>query len=562
MTALLEYPVLVFFVAAAVIAVAPRRVGSVVMLVAPVVALWQLVALGSDASASVGYFTFELNYLRLDNLSAPFAYIFVVIAFLAALYGTATMGTRERVAAIVSAGCGLGVVLAGDLLTLFVMWEAKAVASALLIAGSSATRRPAAMRYLIVHVLGGSLLLAGIVWQLSTGGGLEFGLLERSGAANLILVAFLLSAAMPPIHAWLPDAYPSASIAGTVFLSAFTTKSAVYALLRGFSGLEILIYIGVGMAIYGVVYAVIENDIRRLLSYHIVSQVGFMVAAVGVLSEAAVNGSTAHAFAHILYKGLLMMGAGAVILATGRSRLTDLGGLWRTMPWVFVFTGIGALSIAGVPLLSGFVSKEVAVAAIRSAEFELWADGLKLASVGTFLSVVGKLMWFTFGGPDRGLRPARVPTTMLVAMGLAAAGNVVIGLRPEVLYDLLPHAVDYTPFGAQKLSDTIQLLGFTALAFALLIKRVAPSVGYNLDTDWFYRGAPLVVGARLRSARPDGGWGEPLRRSMAAVGEKVTGEWSERVRPADAPPSTPSTAWLGSVLVVVFLVVLIGNLVA
>lgn len=562
MNALVEYPVLVFFVAAAIIAVVPRRVGSIVMLAAPVVALWQLIGLGGSASASVGYFSFELHYLRLDDLSAPFAYVFVVVAFLAALYGTATMDTRERVAAIVSAGCGLGVVLAGDLLTLFVMWEMKAVASALLIAGADGVRRAAAMRYLIIHVLGGSLLLAGIVWQLSTGGGLEFGLFDRSGASNLILVAFLLSAAMPPIHAWLPDAYPSASIAGTVFLSAFTTKSAVYALLRGFSGLEILIYLGVAMAIYGVVYAVIENDIRRLLSYHIVSQVGFMIAAVGVMSEAAVNGATAHAFAHILYKGLLMMGAGAVVLATGRSRLTDLGGLWRTMPWVFVFTGIGALSIAGVPLLSGFVSKEIAVAAVRSAEFDLWADALKLASVGTFLSVVGKLMWFTFGGADRGLRPARVPTTMLVAMGLAAAANVVIGLRPEVLYDLMPHAVDYHAFTAQKLSDNVQLLGFTALAFALLVKRVAPSVGYNLDTDWAYRGAPLLVGARLRAARPDGGWTAPLRRTGSTLTDRVVTTWSGRVPPTDAPPSTPSTAWLGGVLVVVFLVVLVGSLVA
>jgi multicomponent Na+:H+ antiporter subunit D len=561
-SALVEYPVLVFFVAAAIIAVAPRRVGSVVMLAAPVVALWQLVALGGSASASVGYFSFELNYLRLDDLSAPFAYVFVVISFLAALYGTATMDTRERVAAIVSAGCGLGVVLAGDLLTLFVMWEMKAVASALLIAGAEGVRRTAAMRYLIIHVLGGSLLLAGIVWQLSTGGGLEFGLFDRSGASNLILLAFLLSAAMPPIHAWLPDAYPSASIAGTVFLSAFTTKSAVYALLRGFSGLEILVYLGVAMAIYGVVYAIIENDIRRLLSYHIVSQVGFMVAAVGVTSETAVNGATAHAFAHILYKGLLMMGAGAVILATGRSRLTDLGGLWRRMPWVFVFTGIGALSIAGVPLLSGFVSKEVAVYAIRDADFELLADGLKLASVGTFLSVVGKLMWFTFGGPDRGLRPARLPATMLVAMGLAAAGNIVIGLRPDVLYDLLPHAVHYEPFGAQRFNDNIQLLGFTALAFVLLIKRVAPTVGYNLDTDWLYRGAPLLVGQRARAARPDDGWTAPLRRVGTAVGDRVGAAWASRVPSVDAPPSTPSTAWLGGVLVAVFLVVLVGSLLA
>lgn len=562
MSALVEYPPLVLFVAALAIAVLPRRAGAVVALAAPLVALAQLVALDGGTTASAGYFSFELTYLRLDDLSAPFAYVFVVAAFLAALYGTSTLTRRERAAAVASAGAGLGVVLAGDLLTLFVMWEVKAVASALLIAGSDTVRRGAAMRYLLVHVLGGSLLLGGIVWQLATGAGLEFGHFERSGAANLVLVAFLLCAAMPPIHAWLPDAYPAASVAGTVFLSAFTTKAAVYALLRGFSGLEVLLYLGVAMAIYGVVFAVIENDIRRLLSYHIVSQVGFMVAAVGVLSEAAVNGSTAHAFAHILYKGLLLMGAGAVIVATGRHRLTDLGGLWRTMPAVFVLTAIGAVSIAGVPLFSGFVSKEIIVDAVRKAEFDLMADALKLASVGTFLSVVGKLLWFTFGGRDRGLRPARVPATMLCAMGLAAAANVVIGLRPGLLYDLLPYPVEYHPFAAQKLSDTIQLLGFTALAFALLIRRVAPSVGYNLDTDWLYRGAPLLIGARLRRARPEGGWAAPLRERGARLAHGAAAAWNARVRSPDAPPATPSTALLGGVLVAAFLVVLVGNLVS
>jgi multicomponent Na+:H+ antiporter subunit D len=578
--ALLHYPVAPFLVAAVLVVVtgrggdagpvdnAGRRIGGVLMLAAPVVALAQLLAVDRDAPATFGYFGYELTFLRLDDLSAPFAYIFVLVAFLAGLYGLATMGTRERAAALVSAGCGLGVVLAGDLLTLFVMWETKAVASAVLIAGPGATRTGAALRYLLVHVLGGSLLLGGILWHLSTGDSLDFEAFASSGATTLVLVAFLLSAAMPPLHAWLPDAYPSASVAGSVFLSAFTTKAAVYALLRGFSGFEVLIAIGVMMALYGVVFAVIENDIRRLLSYHIVSQVGFMVAAVGVGTAAAANGATAHAFAHILYKGLLFMGAGAVVLATGRSRLSDLGGLARTMPVVFVCTTIGALSIAGVPLLSGFVSKELAVDAVRAES--TWAlQALKLASVGTFLSVAVKLVWFTFGGPDRGLRPRPVPATMLVAMGLAAAANVVMGLAPDVLYRLMPDVVDYTPFTAAKLSEIVQLFALTALASVLLLRRLRPTPALTLDTDWSYRGLPLVLGAGLRDVRPGALWGGRIDGAATRLRGRAT-VMAGRVRPPLArllgadqgADSTPSSAVLGTVLLGALLVVLARSLVS
>jgi multicomponent Na+:H+ antiporter subunit D len=557
---LLAHPVVPFLVGAGLVAALPRRVGAAVAVAVPGLSLVLLLRVDRDEPLTAGLHGYELTLLRLDGLAAPFAYAFVVISALAALYGATTMARAERAAALVHAGCGLGVVLAGDLLTLFVLWEVKAVASTVLIAvpgrpGASG----AAMRYLYLHIIGGTLLLAGVLWHLSAGGSLAFDALGGHPSSNLVLLAFLLSAAMPPLHAWLPDAYPAASVAGTVFLSAFTTKSAVYALLRGFAGTELLIVAGVGMALYGVVYAVLENDVRRLLGYHIVSQVGFMVAGAGVGTAAAINGATAHAFAHILYKGLLLMAVGAVVHATGRSKLTDLGGLARAMPVLLVLYMVGALSISGAPLFSGFVSKELVTDAAGAGGYDaaLWL--LKLASVGTFLSVGLKLPLFGWGGPARDLPRRPVPSTMIVAMATVAIMNIAIGVQPAVLYDLLPFPVAYEPFAAHKVVEVLQLLTFTGLAFWLLAVRLRGEPSITLDTDWVYRArsqqvrvAAADVGGRLASAR------EAARtRAATAVRSRLAID-----RDLDRVPPVTSMNALGVVTLATFLVVLAVGLLA
>jgi multicomponent Na+:H+ antiporter subunit D len=303
----------------------------------------------------------------------------------------------------------------------------------------------------------------------------------------LILVAFLLNAAVPPLGAWLPDAYPEATVTGAVFMTAFTTKSAVYALIRGFSGTEVLVWLGAIMAIHGVVYAVLENDGRRLLAYHIVSQVGYMVCGVGIGTALATNGATAHAFAHILYKGLLFMGAGAVLQMTGLRKLTDMGGLYKTMPVTLGLYMIGAFAISAVPLFSGFVSKSMVVSAAgedhRAAVFLM----LTLASAGTFLHTGLKLPYYMFFGKDSGARGKEPPANMLVAMGLAAAACIAIGVFPGLLYAHLPNPVDYVPYTLQHVLSTLGILSFTALGFVLLLKHLDPVRTVSLDTDWFYR---------------------------------------------------------------------------
>jgi multicomponent Na+:H+ antiporter subunit D len=505
MSDLLLHPVLPFVVAALLVRVVPRTVGHAVMVAAPLTAMVQLWLLEPGTSVQVSYLDFTLEVLRVDGLSTPFGVVFAIAALIGGIYGIASQLGPERSAALLYAGAAFGVVYAGDLLTFFLFWETKAIASTFLILARRTERSGrAGMRYLFVHILGGKLLLAGIIVHYYDTGSLTFTAFEPGVASSLILVACLLSAAVPPLHAWLADAYPEATVAGTVFLSAYTTKAAVYALARGFPGFQVLIYLGIIMALYGVVYAVLENDIRRLLGYHIVSQVGYMVAAVGIGTELAINGATAHAFAHILYKGLLLMGAGAVLYATGRAKMSELGGIANRMRVVLALYMVGAVSISSFPLFSGFVSKELVVAAASYEDLTWLVILLKIASVGTFLHTGLKLPFGTWVG-KQGLGPRHnegapfhvgaVPASMIVAMALSAALNLALGLRPSLLYDLLPYEVTYDVYTFGKVVEKSQILLFTALGFWLLLPKLHAKAIVTVDTDWFYRRLPRLLHA-------------------------------------------------------------------
>ena len=515
---MIELPTaVIFFVGAALLGLLPQRAHGAVMLGVPLVALAHVATLEVGATLPATFFGFDVEVVRADALSRAFGVVFALAAFLAGLYGLRLMRTGERAAVLVYIGSAMGVVYAGDLLTLFAFWEIKAITSALVIvAGGTRWSAQAGLRYLYVHVAGGTVLLAGVLVHLGTTGSLAFEAMTLDSVATwLILIGFAVGAAIPPLHAWIADAYPQASVAGTVFLSAFTTKAGVYVLARGFPGVELLVWLGVIMALYGVVFAVLENEIRRLLSYHIVSQVGFMVAAVGLGTELALNGAVAHAFAHIIYKGLLLMGAGAVLYAAGTSRLTELGGLARKQPWVLVLFLIGAFSISGVPLFSGFVSKEMSIEAAALLDRDVVEAGLKLASVGTFLSITMKVTWFAWFGTDRGVAVRPVPASMLAAMGLAAAINIGIGLYPAPFYDLMPFAVDFAPYTVGQVSTVVQLLALTAVGFWLLVDVAAPKRALTLDTDWVYRGLPAVLARRrARVAVPAG---EPAPGPVAGL---------------------------------------------
>jgi multicomponent Na+:H+ antiporter subunit D len=352
----------------------------------------------------------------------------------------------------------------------------------------------AGFRYILVHTTGGVILLGGIILHVVQTHSIAFGPLAKDGslAFYMILIGFMLNAAVPPLHAWLADAYPEATVTGAVFMSAFTTKTAVYVLVRAFAGTEILIWLGTIMALYGVVYAVLENDCRRLLAYHIISQVGYMVAGVGIGTEMTLDGAVSHAFAHILYKGLLFMGAGAVIHMTGKRKLTELGGLYKTMPITLVLYMVGGFAISAFPLFSGFVTKTMVIAGAAEDHYQIVALLLIMAGAGTFLHTGLKLPYYMFFGKDSGIRAKEPPLNMLVAMFLGAALCIGIGVFPGPLYHLLPYPVTFHPYAAEHVTGELGLLLFTGLGFFMLLKKLDPEPTISLDTDWFYRKGAVV----------------------------------------------------------------------
>lgn len=477
----------------------PRKAFLVLIPTLTFINIWQFSPEGHFAV--VQFMDWDLTFGRIDRLSQVFAYIMSLMCIIGTIYGLHVEDDFQHIAAWFYVAGSLGAIFAGDYLVLFLFWEVMAFSSVFLIWFRKSEKSIATgFRYLLVHTAGGLLLLAGFVLRYKATGDLSFSLLDVKNPqlyTYLIMFGFMLNAAVPPLHSWLPDAYGEATVTGSVFMCAFTTKTAIYALARGCAGMEILIPFGVVMALYGVVYAVLENDCRRLLAWHIISQVGYMVAGVGIGTELAINGACAHAFAHILYKGLLFMGCGSVLHMTGKSKFTELGGLYKKMPMTFVFTMIGGLSISAFPFFSGFVSKSMIITA-GFEEHILWAGFLlTLASAGTFLHTGLKVPYFIWFGKnncsDETWEKAQDPPwNMQVAMGIAAFLCIFIGSYTAYLYGMLPNPVNYQPYTAYHLSETMQILLFTALGFFLLIKKLAPEAKISLDLDWFYRKGGLV----------------------------------------------------------------------
>lgn len=493
MTAMLETPpALILLVAAILLPLLPAVLRSAVTVATPLAALALLVQMERGATVTAPFAGFELVLLQVSNLNFVFGVIFLLISAAAALYAWHVRDTGQQVAAMLYGAGAVGVTFAGDYLTLLLFWELMAVSSAWLVfARKTPESSRAGFRYLLTHLAGGAALLGGIVLHhAQTGHLLLEPLSSDSGvAAWLILAGVALNVALPPLHAWLPDAYPRATLTGAVFMSALTTKSAVYVLMVLFAGWEVLIYAGVFMTIYGVIYAVLTNDIRQILAYHIISQVGYMVTGVGIGTVLALNGTAAHAYSHILYKALLFMGAGAVIFATGKSKLSELGGLGGRMKLVLWLYMVGAFSISGFPLFNGFTSKSMIVSAAGQAHHTIVMLLLLFASVGTFLSVGLKLPVFTFWGTDRKLETRPVPRNMTAAMALLAFGCVLYGVAPGLLYRMLPFEADYHPYTAYHLIESVQILVFTFVAFWLMRGKLAGKPYIVLDVDWFYRRA-------------------------------------------------------------------------
>jgi len=468
---------------------APRRI---LMLLAPLAAAAVFWNLPHGTYGSFNLMGMHIGLMRVDALSYVFGLGFSLAALMVVIYAWHVRDTIQQVATLLYAGSAIGAVFAADFVTLFVFWEGTAIASVFLIwARRTEGAYAAGMRYLIVQIGSGVILLAGIILLYRETGTVAFNAMNLGSAATwAILLAFGIKCAFPLLHNWLHDAYPAATVTGTVILSAFTTKLAIYALARGFPGIELLIYIGTAMALFPIAYALVENDLRRVLTYALNSQLGFMVVGIGIGTPLALNGAIAHALSSIFYQALLFMSIGAVLFRTGTSRASDLGGLARHMPWTAFFCVVGGLSIAALPATTGFVSKSLVLSAAGYGGLYLVWLALIAANVGSVLHTSLRLPVSAFFGADRGLRPKEAPTHMLIAMALAAAFTIGIGVHPEPLYALLPNNVAYEPYTLSHLVTQLQLILFATLAFALLIRAgfwSARSRTILLDTDWLYR---------------------------------------------------------------------------
>lgn len=467
---------------------------NIFIILLPAITFYIIWKLEPGTYLQVKFFGSHLTLLRVDKLSKVFGYIFSLNAFVAFIYSYWLDDDFQHISALLYIGSSLGVVFAGDLLTLYFFWEGMAVFSTFLIlARRTEKSKSAGMRYIMVHIFGGLCLLAGIVMYIQQTGSMEFNYFSEANTATwLILLGFLVNAAAPPISAWLPDAYPESTVTGGIILSAYTTKTAVYTLVRGFPGWNILIIVGCIMTIYGIIYALLENDMRRILAYSIINQVGFMVCGVGIGTQLAINGTVSHAFCHIIYKALLWMSAGAVLYMTGRSKCTDLGGLYKTMPLTLLFGGIGALSISAFPATSGFTSKSMIIEGAVH-EHMVWAWlVLQVASAGVFLHAGIKFPYFVFFAKDSGLRPGETNKSMLIAMGIMSFICIFLGVYPKPLYNVLPYEVHYNAYHLWHVITQLQLLMFSALVFFLFLPLLKRTETISIDTDWFYRKGGVI----------------------------------------------------------------------
>ena len=518
-------PFVLFFVGAVVIAFTRGTARKVLILAIPLVGglnLWFGVEPGLHLQFDLLGYT--LTPYRADKLSLLFGYLFHLAAFLGFIYalhlgdgtpegsvagevgeddivGNASAGL-QHVAAMVYAGSALGAVFAGDFITLFIFWELLAISSAFLVWARKSERSYATgFRYLIIHVISGVLLLSGALMLAHETGSIEFGHvgLAGTGAAGwILLLSFGIKAGFPLLHNWITEAYPESTPTGTVFLSAFTTKVAVYALARSFVGTDVLIYIGTAMTFFPIFYAVLENDLRRVLGYSMINQIGFMVAGIGIGTSMAVNGAVAHAFADVIFKGLLFMSMGAVMTMTGRTKGTDLGGIYKTMPFTAGLCIVGASAISAFPLFSAFVTKSmIMVAAIEEGHYIVWLFML-FASAGVLEHAGIKIPFFSFFAHDSGIRAKEPPRNMLIAMSIGAVLCVLIGVFPAQFYTLLPYEMDYHAYDLRHVVTQLQLLAFGALGFITLVKSgVYPDEkrAIHVDAEWFYRKAgPWLVG--------------------------------------------------------------------
>ena len=484
-------PGLIMMIGALLIPFLPHIIRQIYMIVLILVSAYAL-TLGFGIHSKIDVMNFEFIIFQSDSLTLPFAIIFHIAAILNVIYGAHEKHWNQHLAIMSYSGAAIAAVHAGDLFTLFIWWEATAFTSVFLILASKTQRSyKSAFRYILIQVGSGMFLLAGAILLMSETGSAEFRNFDiNSLYGQLIFIAFGIKAAFPLLNGWLQDSYPEASEIGTVALSTFTTKLAIFCFAKSFAGTEVLIIIGAIMTFYPIFFAVIENDLRRVLTYSLNNQLGFMIVAIGIGTELAINGAVAHAFAHILYKGLLFMGMGAVLYRVGTCKASELGGLFKFMPITAICTIIGAISISAFPLFSGFVAKSLIMSALGKEGLVFVYFMLLFASAGVLHHSGIKIPFFAFFAHESGIKTKEAPLNMIIAMITASTLCILIGVFPSYFYEILPYQIQYQPYDFSHVVGQLQLLTFAAFAFICLwhFKIYPPELNSTvLNSDWIYR---------------------------------------------------------------------------
>lgn len=490
------HPGLVMFFFGILIFIFPERWRKYLMIVGSACSLIAFEMLGDHSALPVKITdTITLKLIDPDGVSMTFCMVFCTIAVINAVYSMDLHTKWEAGVTCFYVGSNMGIVLSGDLISFIAFWEMSAFASTYIIYARHRRKSSrAAFRYLLVHAFGGNMLLAGVILQIFHSGTEVVNIADvQGGAFWLMLIGVAVNAAVPPFTGWIADAYPEATIPGTVYLGSYTTKAAIYAMITFFSGTYMLIYVGAFMAIFAACMALLENDIRRLLSYHIVSQLGMMVASLGVGSEIGIDGASAHAITNIFFKGVLLMCAGAIIQATGTAKITELGGLRKKMPITSTCFLISSLAIAGFPFLSGFASKALIMESLHGYGDGLPALLVTIAGVGTLLSITLKINYFVFFGKPTGeeVKIRNTTFSMVVAIMMGTVMSIVIGLDPDLLYQRLTYHSSVDPFTLPHIMEYVAIILGGSVPFFITLRIMKPHDEISIDFDWFYR-RPLV----------------------------------------------------------------------
>jgi formate hydrogenlyase subunit 3/multisubunit Na+/H+ antiporter MnhD subunit len=424
----------------------------------------------------------------------------------------------------------LGVVLAGDLVTLYLFFEALGLVAYFFVVHTETDEaKRASLKYFWMTVVGGFLLIGGIFLTFALGGSGAIGPLPaghgdemlRWTAAILLIAGFGVKAGMVPVHVWLPDAHPVAPSPASALLSGVMIKAGAYGIFRVVTALFrpavaeeieeslwhfssqlglVVLWIGIATMFIGVVLALMQSNAKRMLAYHSVSQMGFILAGIGAAGYLGAHGAMGvagglyHVVNHALFKACLFLGVGAVYFRTHSLDMYHLGGLWKKMPLTFVFTLIAAAGITGVPLFNGFVSKCLIHHALVEAQ-ELHglvslgiAEKIYIVTCGgtacSFIKLIGLVL---LGAPkvEYSAEVRDAPPRMLIAMGGLGAAIVALGWFPQLLLkgvfqpglhtwglhsDILDHYLEVSFLSAPDLMSVVIAFAIGAFVFAVGMK--------------------------------------------------------------------------------------------